>query len=205
MATKYFLAKYNKGLQQVKDENELLKKEIEDLKNKNKKNERLFIIVKRLADKGNILLNNILGSIYAHDSDFENALKYLTFASDKDYVNSHFNLGVLYHYLNDIEKSMKYFKLALSKRYKISEKWMEIINKYIPNEEIIELKRKRKSKSVPILTDDTKRQKLDNMISNTLVTDTISDISDEEEEYVKPKTNVIALYNTKDDDVIVID
>lgn len=194
MTTKYFLAKYNKSLKQVREENELLKKEIEDLKNKNKKNEKLFIIIKRLADKGNILLNNIIGCIYAHDSDFENALKYLTIASDKGYVNSYFNLGVLYHYLNDIEKSMKYFKLALSKRYKISEKWMEIINKYIPNAEIIELKRKRKSKSVPILTNDTKRQKLDNMISNKLVNDTISDISDEEE-----------IYDTKNDDAIVID
>ena len=159
MAAKYFLAKYNKSLKQVKDENESLKKEIELLKNENKKNEKLFILIKESADKGNILSNNILGCMYNNINDIENALKHLKYTSDKGFVPSHFNLGVVYYKNNDIENSMKYFKLALDNSYKVPVHWMEIINKYIPNREVINLKRKSEIDSVPIETNDTKRIK----------------------------------------------
>jgi TPR repeat protein len=177
-----------------------LKAQIAKLESENKMNAKLFKIMQEAAEKGSIKSNSILGYLYANENYIENAFKYLKFASDKGSAQSHYNLGVIYyHKFNDIENAVKYFKLAKDKGYKKAQNALDIItqNSISKNDddeksekqEENSLKRKCDNESILILTNDTKRAKLDVVMQNTLVSKSdsisdaifdVSDISDDE-------------------------
>ncbi len=183
-----------------------LKAQIAKLESEKKMHAKLFKIMQDAAEKGSIKSNSILGYLYAHDNDIENAFKYLKFAADKGSAQSLFNLGVIYyHKFNDSENAVKYFKLAAEKGYKKAQNALDNIiqNGSSKTEESEDseddeksektdensLKRKCDNESIFILTNDTKRAKLDVVMQNTLVSKSdaisdsiydVSDISDDE-------------------------
>jgi TPR repeat protein len=177
-----------------------LKAQIAKLESEKKMHAKLFKIMQDAAEKGSTKSSSILGYLYAHENDIENAFKYLKIASDKGSAQSHYNLGVIYyHKFNDIENAIKYFKLAKEKGYKKAQNALDIItqNSSFKNDDDeksekqdeISLKRKCENESILILTNDTKRAKLDVVMQYTLVNKTdaisdaifdVSDISDDE-------------------------
>ena len=94
------LSKYVDGLKdkisKLESENKSLIEEKKEVKNENKKNEKLFTIIKQHVDNGHILLNHLLGCAYNEINDFESSIKYLKCASYKGFVAANFNLGVIY-------------------------------------------------------------------------------------------------------------
>lgn len=204
MYKKVLISKHVNGLNAqiaiLESEKKSLIEDKQRISDENKMNAKLFKIMQDAAEKGSTKSSSILGYLYAHENDIENAFKYLKFASDKGSAQSHYNLGVIYyHKFNDIENAVKYFKLAKAKGYKKAQNAIEIItqNSSFKNDDDeksekqdeISLKRKCDNELVPILTNDIKRAKLDVVMQNTLVTKSdaisdasfdVSDISDDE-------------------------
>ena len=151
MANKYFLAKYDKILKQVNEENKKLKEEKENLlKEKQiltKNNENFNLLVeslKRDADRHILYAQCCIGTIYANQQNYENAIKYYTIAASRGIKEALVRLPILY-------------KLKEQKEKEIS------------------LKRKYETDSEPVKIIDTKRVKVEETISE------ISNDSDEED------------------------
>ena len=198
MYKKTLLSKYVDGLKdkisKLESENKSLIEEKKEVSKENKKNEKLFTIIKQHVDNGHILLNHVLGCAYNEINDFETAIKYLKCASYKGFVAANFNLGVIYYKNNDIENAIKYFKLAQQKGYKMSHIWLNFIKKELEKQDLknparkinrtkndvkeklekkdeISLKRKCDNESIHILTNDNKRAKIDVVKQNILIDD----------------------------------
>jgi TPR repeat protein len=190
MYKKTLLSKYVDGLKdkitKLESENKSLIEEKKEVSKENKKNEKLFTIIKQHVDNGHILLNHLLGCAYNEINDFESSIKYLKCASYKGFVAANFNLGVIYYKNNDIENAIKYFKLAQEKGYKMSHIWLDFIKKELEKQDLenparkinctknnveeksekkdeISLKRKCDNESIHSLTNDTKRAKIDDV------------------------------------------
>ena len=213
MYKKTLLSKYVDGLKEkiskLESENKSLIEEKKEISKENKKNEKLFKIIKQHVDNGHILLNHVLGCAYNEINDFESSIKYLKCASYKGFVAANFNLGVIYYKNNDIENAIKYFKLAQEKGYKMSHIWLNFIKRDLENparkinrtkndvkeklekKDKISLKRKCDNESIHILTNDTKRAKIDVVMQHTLNDDDNDDYDDNDD--------------NDDNDVIVID
>ena len=178
MYKKDLISKHVNGLKAqiaiLESEKKSLIEDKQRISDENKMNAKLFKIMQEAAEKGSTKSSSILGYLYAHENDIENAFKYLKFASDKGSAQSHYNLGVIYyHKFNDIENAVKYFKLAKAKGYKKAQNAIDTItqNSSFKNDDDDEnsLKRKCENESILILTNDTKRAKLDVVTQNTLV------------------------------------
>ena len=187
MYKKDLISKHVNGLKAqiaiLESENKSLIEDKQRISDEHKMNAKLFKIMQEAAEKGSTKSSSILGYLYAHENDIENAFKYLKFASDKGSAQSHYNLGVIYyHKFNDIENAVKYFKLAKAKGYKKAQNAIDTITQnssFKNDDDENSLKRKCENESILILTNDTKRAKLDVVTQNTLVnkSDSISDAS----------------------------
>ena len=182
MSNKYFLSKYDKILKQIKEENDKLKEEKENLlKEKQiltKNNENFNLLVeslKRDADRHILYAQCCIGTIYANQHNYENAIKYYTIAASRGIKEALVRIPLLY--------KLKEQKEQKEQKEKEKEKEKENI-----------LKRKCETELEPIKTIDTKRVKVE---------DTISEISDDEDDVDKKIIKIV--FDDSDDEVIVID
>ena len=177
MSNKYFLSKYDKILKKIIEENDKLKEEKENLlKEKQiltKNNEIYNLLVeslKRDADRHILYAQCCIGTIYANQQNYENAIKYYTIAASRGIKEALVRLPILY-------------KLKEQKEQKEKEKEKENT-----------LKRKCETELETIKTTNSKRVKVE---------DTISEISDDEEDVDKKIIKIV--FEDSDDEVIVID